>query len=57
MGQHNAESVKSDAREIVLPPEELAILKERLETVDDAISGEELFAQVKAEVKRRAAKQ
>ena len=38
-----------------MSPEELAILKHRLATIDNAITGEELFARVKEEVKKRAA--
>ena len=37
-----------------ITPEELAILKHRLATIDNAVSGEELLARVKEHFKKRA---
>src|SRR5947208_2384355 len=39
-----------------MSPEELAILKHRLATIDDAVTGEELLKLVKEEIKRRASR-
>ena len=36
---------------VVLPPEELLILQERLKTIDQAITGEELLERVKRRLK------
>ena len=38
-----------------MSPEELAILKHRLATIDNAVAPEEFFKLVKEEVKKRAA--
>jgi hypothetical protein len=60
MASQNIPSPKSGASgdhppEVVLPPEELAIIKERLKTVDNAVTAEELLAMLDDDLRRGAA--
>ena len=59
MGNNNSEpNERNDGPNAIVPemsPEEIAILKHRLATIDDAVTGEDFLKLVKEEVKRRAA--